>query len=87
MVLKCSRPNQVHQYAKNKSKKCTERLKKIAKKYGLILDDDRNKELLQHKGRQPDAYHIFVLKEMKKVDAIASKAPKNALRKKSKSPF
>lgn len=56
-------------------------MKAIARKYGLGLDDDWNKELLPHQGRHPNAYHDFVLTQMQKADAIASKAPRGTKKK------
>ena len=66
-----NRPEQVHHYATNKSKKWTSDLKKISDKYNLDLDKDWNKELLKHQGRHPDKYHKFVKDGMEKADRIA----------------
>jgi len=60
-----SRPNQIHHYATNKSKKYTQKMEEIAKKFGLSLDGAWNKESLPHQGRHPYAYHDFVLEGMK----------------------
>lgn len=51
-------------------------MKAIARKYGLGLDGDWNKEMLPHQGRHPNDYHRFVLEEMQNADAIASRAPR-----------
>ena len=53
-----TKPNQVHHYA-------------TAKKYGLDLDDDWNKEFLPHQGRHPNSYHNYVLESMRQYDSIA----------------
>jgi len=44
----------------------------ITKKYNLDLDDIWNKESLPHQGRHPNAYHDFILDEMKNIDNIAN---------------
>ena len=57
-----SKPNQVHHFATNKSKKYTSQFENITKKYGLDLDDDWNKALMPHQGRHPYAYHDMLYK-------------------------
>jgi hypothetical protein len=71
------RPNQIHHFASNKSSKFTAAFEKIAKKYGLDLDESWNKELLAHQGRHPYAYHEFVLDGMKQADKIAGGLKQN----------
>ncbi len=66
------KPNQVHHFATDKSKTYTQAFKDIADKYGLDLDADWNKDLLPHQGRHPNAYHDFVLDEMRNIDNIAN---------------
>ena len=66
------KPNQVHHFATNKSKKYTSQFENITKKYGLDLDDDWNKELMPHQGRHPYAYHDYVLDNIQKFDRIAN---------------
>lgn len=44
----------------------------IAKKYGLELDADWNLQLLPHQGRHPNAYHQFVLDNMRLADNEAA---------------
>ena len=66
-----NKPTQVHHYATNKSQKYTPRLERIAKKYGLNLDDSWNKEPLPHQGRHPYAYHEWVEEQMAQSDRIA----------------
>ena len=66
------KPNQVHHYATDKSKTYTQAFKDITDKYGLDLDADWNKDLLPHQGRHPNAYHDFVLDEMRNIDNIAN---------------
>jgi RHS repeat-associated protein len=70
-VSASSKPNQVHHFATNKSKKYTQQLDNIASKYELDLDDEWNKELMPHQGRHPYAYHDYVLDQMSKFDSIA----------------
>lgn len=67
-----TKPNQVHHYATDKNKTYTQSFRDIADKYGLDLDADWNKELLPHQGRHPNAYHDFVLDEMRNIDNIAN---------------
>ena len=67
-----SKPNQVHHFATNKSKKYTSQFENVTKKYGLDLDDNWNKELMPHQGRHPYVYHDYVLDNMKKFDRIAN---------------
>ena len=67
-----SRPNQVHHYATDKSKTYTQAFEDITDKYGLDLNAEWNKEVLPHQGRHPNAYHDFVLEEMKNIDNIAN---------------
>ena len=64
--------NQVHHFATDKNKKYTQAFQDITDKYGLNLDDDWNKALLPHQGRHPNAYHDFILDEMKNIDNIAN---------------
>ena len=66
------KPNQVHHYATDKSKTYTQAFKNITDKYGLGLDADWNKHLLPHQGRHPNAYHEYVLDEMRNIDNIAN---------------
>ena len=70
--ISTSKPNQVHHYATDKSKTYTQAFKNITDKYGLDLDADWNKDLLPHQGRHPNAYHDFVLDEMRNIDNIAN---------------
>lgn len=69
---KVTKPNQIHHYATNKNKTYTQTFKSITDKYHLNLDADWNKELLPHQGRHPNAYHDFVLDEMRNIDNIAN---------------
>ncbi|MEK3976737.1 AHH domain-containing protein [Psychrobacillus sp. FSL K6-2684] len=68
---KKEKPKQVHHYATNKSKTYTHQLENVKKKYGLELDDAWNKELLPPQGRDPNAYHEYVLDRINEYDAIA----------------
>ena len=69
--IRSTKPNQVHHFATNKSKRYTKQFENIANKYNLDLDDLWNKELMPHQGRHPYAYHEYVLREMTKYDNIA----------------
>lgn len=65
-----SKPNQVHHFATNKSKTYTQAFIDITNKYDL--EGDWNKESLSHQGRHPNAYHDFVLEEMRRIDNMAN---------------
>lgn len=67
-----TKPNQVHHFVSNKSKKYTSQFESITKKYGLDLDGDWNKQSMPHQGRHPYAYHDYVLDNMQKFDRIAN---------------
>lgn len=62
---------QIHHFATNKHQYYTPIFNDIAKKYGLDLDGNWNKELLQHGGRHTNRYHEFVLEEMRNIDTEA----------------
>ena len=66
-----SKPDQIHHYATNKNKTYTPQFEEIAKEYELDLNGDWNKDLLPHQGRHPNAYHDYVLDNMKLYDEIA----------------
>ena len=66
-----TKPNQVHHYATDKNQTYTPEFEGIAKKYGLDLDDDWNKEFLPHQGRHPNSYQNYVLESMRQYDSIA----------------
>lgn len=59
-------PIQMHHFATNKHKAFTPRMEKIAKQFGLELNEAWNKKLMHHLGRHPNDYHEFVLFNMKK---------------------
>ena len=67
-----SKPYKIHHYASNKSKTYTQQFKDITNKYDIDLDDDWNKELLPHQGRHPNAYHEWILDQMRNIDSIAN---------------
>ena len=67
-----SRPHQRHHYATNKNKTYTKEFQKIIGRYDLNLDDDWNIDVLPHQGRHPNAYHKFILNEMKQIHGIAN---------------
>ena len=64
---------EIHHFASNKHKtKYTAEFKKILSKYeNLKLTQAWNTATLPHRGRHAKLYHEFVLREMKKIDAIA----------------
>jgi hypothetical protein len=66
-----TKPLQDHHFATNKSKTYTKEFEKIIKKYSLDLDDPWNREFLPHRGRHPNAYHDYVLDQIKKFDSIS----------------
>ena len=66
------KPYQVHHYSTNKSKTYTQQFKDITDKYDLDLDEEWNKELLPHQGRHPNAYHEWILDQMRNIDNIAN---------------
>ena len=74
------KPLQKHHYATNKSKKYTPQIEAITKKYGLDLDDVWNIELLPHQGRHPNAYHEYVLSNIRTFDKIAKGDKRKFLR-------
>ncbi|WP_338754362.1 DNRLRE domain-containing protein [Bacillus sp. FJAT-52991] len=65
------KPFQVHHFATNKSKRYTKKFQKIANKYDLDLDAGWNKKRMRHQGRHPNAYHDYMLRNMKKLDKYA----------------
>ena len=74
------KPLQKHHYATNRSKKYTPQIEAITKKYELDLDDVWNIELLPHQGRHPDAYHEYVLSNIRTFDKIAKGDKRKFLR-------
>lgn len=62
---------QLHHYLTNKHSSYTPAFEKIAKKYGLELDQPWNLEMLPHNGRHPTAYHEFVLTATQAADDAA----------------
>ena len=65
------KPIQEHHFASNKSKKYTPQIEELTKKYKLDLNDPWNKEMLPHQGRHPNAYHDYILENLKQFDKIA----------------
>ncbi len=63
-------PFERHHSATNKNKIFTPQLEAIAEKYGLDLDDIWNIQIMPHKGRHPNKYHEWVLKQMQDIDDI-----------------
>ena len=69
-------PIQLHHFATNKSSVFTPQMESIANRFGLKLEGAWNRELLEHLGRHPNAYHDFVLQGMTRaaVEAGGSQA-------------
>lgn len=66
----------MHHFATNKSSKYTEEMRALAKKYDLDLDQPWNKEPLPgHMGRHTDAYHEWVLEQMRRASREAEEDP------------
>ena len=61
-----------HHFLSNKSKKYTPQFKEITDQYGLNLNKDWNiRPLKGHRGRHTNAYHDYMLDELKKIHAVA----------------
>ena len=60
-----------HHFASNVNNTYTEQFKRITDKYGLDFDGDWNKKMLPHRGRHPNAYHKWVLDQLKIMDDMA----------------
>lgn len=56
----------------DKSKSYTPQFQEITNKYGLDLKGAWNKEVLPHQGRHPNAYHDFMLDNVRQFDNIAN---------------
>jgi RHS repeat-associated protein len=67
---KSAQPTQVHHFASDKNKTYTPEMRAIAEKYNLDLDGSWNKQALPHQGRHPNAYHEWVIKQMRAIDAM-----------------
>ena len=74
------KPLQMHHFATNKNKTYTQQFKQIADKYGLDLNNDWNKALMPHQGRHPNAYHDYVLDNMRTFDRVAKGDQKKFLK-------
>ncbi len=66
-----TKPNQDHHFLSNKNNKYTPQFKEVTDKYGLDLDDAWNIRNMPHQGRHPNAYHKYMLNEIKRIDGIA----------------
>ena len=80
VTQKSEKPMQNHHFATNKNKRFTPEMEKITNKYGLKLDESWNKEMLPHLGRHPNAYHKWVLKQMKQIDAMPNMNQQNFIK-------
>lgn len=71
-----NRPNRIplqnHHFATNKHSKFTPEMESIARRYGLDLNGFWNKRVMPHLGRHPHAYHRWVLREMRLIDAMTN---------------
>lgn len=70
-ITSSSKPVQIHHFATDKNSKYTPAFEEIASQYGLKLNQDWNKAPLSHQGRHPNAYHEYILKNMRKFDKVA----------------
>ncbi len=69
------RPMQTHHFLTNKNKTYTPQIERITNKYGLSLDADWNKEMMPHQGRHPNAYHEWMLSQVRAIDNVARGNP------------
>jgi hypothetical protein len=58
-------PTQMHHFAINKHSVYTPLMEDVVKPFGLKLDGSWNKVAMPHVGRHPNAYHEFVLRNMR----------------------
>lgn len=75
--LKPAKPMQVHHFATDKNKTFTPEMDKIAGQYNLDLNGDWNKQALPHLGRHPNAYHQWVLDQMRIINAMPNMNQQN----------
>lgn len=73
--LNAKKPEQIHHFLTNKNKQFTPQFEEIVKKYDLNLDGAWNKELMEHLGRHPNKYHMYMMDE---ITSIAKKAETQA---------
>ena len=73
-------PNQIHHFATNKNSTFTKQMAEIAKRFGLNLDGNWNKQLLPHLGRHPNEYHNFALRGMQRAMNEAGNSQEEFLR-------
>jgi hypothetical protein len=66
------KPKQDHHFSTTKHSYYTPRMKRIAEKYNLDLEDPWNRRILSHQGRHPHTYHDWVLGEMEAIDLEAA---------------
>lgn len=64
-------PQQKHHFLTNKNSSYTSQFEDVVGKYGLNLDESWNIELMPHRGRHPNAYHEYMLENIKRIDNYA----------------
>jgi hypothetical protein len=73
-------PTQTHHFATDKNAKYTLEMQDIAAKYDLDLNGDWNKAAMPHQGRHPNAYHEWVLDNMKMIDKMPGMNQQNFIK-------
>ncbi len=66
-----TKSTQKHHFLSNKNSNYTKKFNDIIDDYNLDLDGDWNKLDMPHQGRHPNAYHDYMLDEIKRIDEIA----------------
>lgn len=67
-----TKPNETHHFLSNKNSKYTKQFEDITNKYNLDLDGDWNKASMPHKGRHPNAYHEYIIQNIREFDKISN---------------
>ena len=63
---------QLHHFLTNKNSRYTPLILETVTKYSLDLDDDWNKEFMQHMGRHCNNYHEYMLDAIDRIDSEAN---------------
>ena len=66
------KPLENHHFATNKNRRYTPEMEAIASRYDLDLNGGWNMGQLPHKGRHPNAYHEWVLRNMRQISNTPS---------------
>jgi len=64
-------PKQLHHFLSNKSKIYTKQFTDIVSRYKLDLNQSWNKQIMDHLGRHANAYHEYMLEQIRKIDSLA----------------